>query len=71
MQTDERLRASLKIASVDDIRETLEVHVMELQDLGLSPSSIRRYVNSALKATEHDGYRSTVFLRGYWKRERG
>lgn len=44
---------------------------MELQDrFGVAPSSIRRYVNSALEATtDGDGIRSTVFLRKRWKRD--
>jgi hypothetical protein len=44
---------------------------MEMQDRGIASSSIRRYVNSALRATERpgDGYRSTPFLRRRWARQ--
>lgn len=61
--------ASLRLSNRDDIREDLELAVMELQDPhGVAPSSIRRFVNSALKAEEKDGYRATAFLRARWKR---
>jgi hypothetical protein len=53
----------MRTANEDDFREDLELAVMELQDrFGVAPSSIRRYVNNALKATERDGIRGTVFL---------
>jgi hypothetical protein len=59
----------VRVATIDDLRETLELHVMEMQELGVADSSIRRYVNSSLKATvDKDGYRSTPFLRKYWAR---
>jgi hypothetical protein len=63
----------LRISNGDDIREDLELAVMELQDrFGVAPSSIRRFVNSALKAPlpkSDDDYRATAFLRKRWKRE--
>jgi hypothetical protein len=61
----------LRLSNEDDLREDLELAVMEMQDRGVASSSIRRYVNSALKATERsgDGYRSTAFLRRRWARQ--
>ena len=43
---------------------------MELQEMGVAASSIRRYVNSVLKAPTSNGVRGTTFLFKYWKRER-
>jgi hypothetical protein len=61
----------LRLSNANDIREDLELAVMELQDrFGVAPSSIRRYVNSAIRAKEDaDGIRATPFLRKLWKRE--
>jgi hypothetical protein len=60
----------LRLSNEDDIREDLELAVMELQDrFGVAPSSIRRFVNSAIRAKEDaDGIRATVFLRKRWSR---
>jgi hypothetical protein len=45
----------MRTANEDDFREELELAVMELQDrFGVAPSSIRRFVNNALKAAERD-----------------
>lgn len=60
----------IRLSNLDDMREDLELAVMELQDHGVAPSSIRRYVNSAIKATaDRDGIRATKFLRQRWKME--
>jgi hypothetical protein len=61
----------LRLSNADDLREDFELAVMELQDrFGVAPSSIRRFVNSAIRAKEDsDGIRATVFLRKRWKRE--
>jgi hypothetical protein len=61
----------LRLSNTDDLREDLELAVMELQNrFGVAPSSIRRYVNSAIRAKEDsDGIRATVFLRKRWARE--
>jgi hypothetical protein len=61
----------LRLANEDDVRENLELAVMELRDrFNLAPSSIRRYVNSAIRATtDADGIRATKFLRKRWTRE--
>lgn len=60
----------LRLSNTDDLREDLELAVMELQDrFGVAPSSIRRYVNSAIRAKEDpDGVRGTKFLRQRWAR---
>jgi len=62
----------MRIADNDDLREQLELTVMEMQEHGVAPSSIRRFVNSAIKAPmpRGDEPRSTAFLRLYWARER-
>jgi hypothetical protein len=60
----------LRLTNADDIREDLELAVLELQDrLGVATRSIRKYVNDAMKATEHNGVRATPFLRKRWARE--
>ena len=62
----------IRLSNEEDIREDLELAVMELQDrFGVAPSSIRRFVNSAIKAKEdpEDGIRATTFLRKRWARE--
>jgi hypothetical protein len=61
----------IRLSDEDDLREDLELAVLELQDrFGVAPSSIRRYVNSAIRATtDRDGLRATVFLRKRWTRE--
>jgi hypothetical protein len=61
----------IRLSNEDDLREDLELAVLELQDrFGVAPSSIRRYVNSAIRATtDRDGVRATVFLRKRWTRE--
>ena len=61
----------IRLSNKDDLREDLELAVLELQDrFGVTPSSIRRYVNSAIRATtDRDGVRATVFLRKRWTRE--
>jgi hypothetical protein len=61
----------LRLSNEEDLREDLELAVLELQDrFGVAPSSIRRYVNSAMRATtDRDGVRATVFLRKRWARE--
>lgn len=61
----------IRLSNEDDLREDLELAVLELQDrFGVAPSSIRRYVNSAIRATtDRDGVRATVFLRKRWARE--
>jgi hypothetical protein len=64
----------MRLSNVDDIREDLELAVMELQDrFNVAPRSIHKYVNDALKATEKagDGYRSTPFLRKLWAQTEG
>ena len=63
-------RAMIRLSNTDDLREDLELAVMELQDrFGVAPSSIRRYVNSAVRAKEDaDGVRATKFLRQRWGR---
>ena len=60
----------IRLSNTDDVREDLELAVMELQDrFGVAPSSIRRYVNSAIRAKEDaDGIRATKFLRQRWAR---
>jgi hypothetical protein len=60
----------IRLSNTDDLREDLELAVMELQDrFGVAPSSIRRYVNSAIRAKEDaDGIRATKFLRQRWAR---
>jgi hypothetical protein len=60
----------IRLSNTDDVREDLELAVMELQDqFGVAPSSIRRYVNSAIRAKEDaDGVRATKFLRQRWSR---
>jgi len=60
----------IRLLNTDDIREDLELAVLELQDrFGVAPSSIRRYVNSAIKAKEDaDGIRAINFLRQRWAR---
>lgn len=60
----------IRLSNTDDLREDLELAVMELQDrFGVAPSSIRRYVNSAIRAKEDaDGIRATKFLRHRWAR---
>jgi len=60
----------LRLSNEDDLREDLELAVLELQDrFGVAPSSIRRYVNSAIKAKEDaDGIRATKFLHQRWSR---
>lgn len=55
----------MRLSTIDDLRETLELHVMEMRDLGVASSSIRRYVNAALRA---DSEKGTTFLQKYWKR---
>jgi hypothetical protein len=59
----------LRLANEDDLREDLELAVMELQDrFGVAPSSIRRYVNGTIRAkSDRDGLRATQFLRKRWK----
>lgn len=61
----------IRLSNEEDLREDLELAVLELQDrFGVAPSSIRRYVNSAIRAaTDRDGIRATVFLRKRWTRE--
>jgi hypothetical protein len=60
----------IRLSNQDDVREDLELAVMELQDrFGVAPSSIRRFVNSSLRAREDaDGVRATKFLRQRWAR---
>jgi hypothetical protein len=60
----------IRLSNTDDVREDLELAVMELQDrFGVAPSSIRRYVNSAIRSKEDaDGIRATKFLRQRWAR---
>ena len=60
----------LRLSNADDLREDLELAVMELQDrFNVAPSSIRRYVNSAIRArTDADGIRATRFLQQRWAR---
>jgi hypothetical protein len=60
----------IRLSNEDDLREDLELAVVELQDrFGVAPSSIRRYVNSAIRAKEDtDGIRATKFLRQRWAR---
>lgn len=60
----------IRLSNADDLREDLELAVMELQDrFGVAPSSIRRYVNSAIRAKEDaNGVRATKFLRQRWAR---
>jgi hypothetical protein len=62
----------IRLSNEDDLREDLELAVVELQDrFGVAPSSIRRYVNSAIRAKEDtDGIRATKFLRQRWARLR-
>jgi hypothetical protein len=62
----------LRLANEDDLREDLELAVMELQDrFGVAPSSIRRYVNGAIRAkADRDGLRATQFLRKRWEEAR-
>ena len=59
----------LRLSNEDDLREDLELAVMELQDrFGVAPSSIRRYVNGAIRAkADRDGLRATQFLRKRWE----
>jgi hypothetical protein len=61
----------LRLANEDDMREDLELAVMELQErFNVAPSSLRRYVNNAIRATtDADGIRATKFLRKRWVRE--
>jgi hypothetical protein len=61
----------IRLSNEEDLREDLELGVLELQDrFGVASSSIRRYVNSAIRATtDRDGIRATVFLRKRWTRE--
>jgi hypothetical protein len=61
----------LRLANEDDMREDLELAVMELQErFNVAPSPLRRYVNSAIRATtDADGIRATKFLRKRWARE--
>lgn len=61
----------IRLSNEDDLREDLELAVLELQDrFGVAPSSIRRYVNGAIRATvDRDGIRATKFLRQRWMRE--
>jgi hypothetical protein len=57
----------IRLSNEDDLREDLELAVMELQERGVATSSIRRYINSAIRATEDaDGIRATKFLRQRW-----
>lgn len=56
----------MRQSNADDLREDLELVVIELQDRGTPTSSIRRYVNDALKATERDGVRATAWLFSRW-----
>jgi hypothetical protein len=60
----------IRLSNTGDLREDLELAVMELQDrFGVASSSIRRYVNSAIRAKEDtDGIRATKFLRQRWAR---
>jgi hypothetical protein len=60
----------IRLSNTDDIREDLQLAVMELQDrFGVAPSSIRRYVNSAIRSKEDaDGIRATKFLHQRWAR---
>lgn len=59
----------IRLSNEDDLREDLELAVMELQEHGVATSSIRRYVNSAIRAKEDaDGIRATRFLRQRWAR---
>ena len=60
----------IRLSNTDDLREDLELAVMELQDrFGVAPSSIRRYVNSAIRAkVDDDGIRATKFLHQRWAR---
>jgi hypothetical protein len=64
---------SLRLADEDDYREDLELTVLELRDCGVAASSVRRYVNAALRAHEagegSDGYVATSWLRKRWKRD--
>jgi hypothetical protein len=58
----------MRLSSEDDIREDLELAVIELQDrFGVASRSIRKYVNDALKAPAGDvGSRGHTFLRRCW-----
>lgn len=59
----------IRLSNEDDLREDLELAVMELQEHGVATSSIRRYVNSAIRAkSDADGIRATKFLRQRWAR---
>jgi hypothetical protein len=61
----------LRLSNEDDLREDLELAVIDLLDrFGVAPSSIRRYVNGAIRAkADRDGLRATTFLRKRWARE--
>jgi hypothetical protein len=41
----------MRLANEEDLREDLELTVIELRSLGVAASSIRRYVNAATRAT--------------------
>jgi hypothetical protein len=64
---------TLRLANEDDCREDLELTVLELRRCGVAASSVRRYVNAAIRAHEagegSDGYVATAWLRKRWKRE--
>jgi hypothetical protein len=58
------------LSNADDFREDLELAVIQLRSLGVVPSSIRRYVNAAIRVTEDaDGIGATPWLRKRWRRE--
>jgi hypothetical protein len=63
----------IRLSNADDLREDLELTVIELRLLGVAPSSVRRYVNAAIRAFEAgedpDGYIATSWLRKHWKRD--
>jgi hypothetical protein len=60
----------IRLSNADDFREDLELTVIELRSLGVAPSSIHRYVNAAIRATEDaNGIAATPWLRKRWRRE--
>jgi hypothetical protein len=59
----------IRLSNADDFREDLELAVIELRSLGVVPSSIRRYVNAAIRAEDADGIIATPWLRKRWRRD--
>lgn len=63
----------IRLSNQDDLREDLELSVLELRHLGVPARSIRRYVNASIRAFEagegSDGYVASAWLRKRWKRE--